>query len=150
MPGPLPKDPAVRQRRNKSSTRAILPAENLPRTKAPKLPKLPDGEEWHAMAKEYWKVIWSSPMSVEFLRGDEPALYRLLMLVNRFWNTGSLNVAKEIRMLEREFGLTPLSRRRLEWTVAQAEEAKDKHEQNRVERSKAPIVDVDPRGVLEQ
>ena len=147
MPGPMPKDLSIRQRRNKSATRAILPAE-LPRFQAPKLPKLPEGETWHPMAKQFWKTIWASPIHVEFLRADEPALYRLVMLVNAFWTKNSLAIAAEIRLLEREFGLTPLSRRRLEWTVAQAEEAKDKHEQKRVRR--AVIIDADPRGVLDR
>jgi len=91
-------------------------------------------------------------MSSEFVHGDEPALYRLLMLVDKYWKYGSLEVAKEIRLLEREFGLTPLSRRRLEWTVAATEEAKDMHEVNRAKRAKK-LIDakaVDPRGVLEQ
>lgn len=147
MPGPLPKDPALRQRRNKKSTRAILPAEAARRLRRPNLPELPEDETWHPMARRFWELVWASPLSFEFLRADEPALFRLLMLVNRYWNTGSLNVAKEIRMLEREFGLTPMSRRRLEWTVAQAEEAKDRHEQKRARR--AVVIDADPRGVLD-
>lgn len=85
-------------------------------------------------------------MSHLFLEADIPVLFRLLILVNRFFWNGSLKVAAEIRMLEREFGLTPLSRRRLEWTVAQAEEATDRHEQKRSRR--AVIIDADPRGVL--
>lgn len=86
-------------------------------------------------------------MHFEFVRGDIPALFRLVALVNSFWWDGKLDVAKEIRLLEREFGLTPLSRRRLEWSVAQAEEAKDIHERKRSKRGL--ILDVDPREVLE-
>lgn len=151
MPGPTPKDPAIRQRRNKSSSRAVLPAETRMRIRAPRLPKLPDGEKWNDEAVHFWAAIWSSPMSAEFVRADEPALRRLVLLVNMFWNKKDLEVAKEIRALEKEFGLTPLGRRRLEWTIAQAEDAKDKHEQNRVKHA-GKIVDVnlaDPRGVLE-
>lgn len=86
-------------------------------------------------------------MHFEFVRGDIPALFRLVALVNSFWWDGKLDVAKEIRLLEREFGLTPLSRRRLEWSVAQAEEAKDQHEQKQSKR--AIIIDeIDPREVL--
>jgi len=85
-------------------------------------------------------------MHYEFLRGDEPALFRLVVLVDLFWKTGSLKVAGEIRLMEREFGLTPLSRRRLEWNVAQAKEATDKLERRRVREAKP--IDVDPRGVL--
>jgi hypothetical protein len=160
MPGPMPKDPAMRQRRNKSSTKAMLPAEPAPRLRRPKLPvilrktKVGDVEmeapiAWHAMAEAFWCVVWESPMHHEFLRADEPALIRLLMLVHIFWSTGGdLAMAKEIRMMEREFGLTPLSRRRLEWTVAQAEEARDRHEEKRIARA-GPVIDLDTRGVLE-
>src|SRR4030042_1063961 len=146
MPGPLPKNPSIRQRRNRSTSRAMLPAEVGHRKYRPRLPALPKDEKWHPMAIKFWAEVWSSPMSHMFVEADLPALFRLLLLVHRFWNTGSLNVAKEIRMLEREFGLTPLSRRRLEWTVAQAEEATDRHEQRRSRR--AVIIDADPRGVL--
>ena len=86
-------------------------------------------------------------MHFEYLRGDLPALYRLIILVDAFWKSGKLDTAKEIRLLEREFGITPLSRRRLEWSVAQAEEARDQHEQKRSRR--AVIIDGDdPREVL--
>lgn len=162
MPGPMPKDPAVRQRRNKTTTRALLVADESPRLRAPKLPPLPAkkrkkkgeeievADEWHPMARQFWALVWSSPMMSEFVHADEPALFRLVYLVDKFWKSGSLAIATEIRMLEREFGLTPLSRRRLEWTVVQAEEAKDRHEVNRAKRA-VPIEAefVDPRGVLD-
>ncbi len=125
----------------------MLPADAGHRERQPRLPALPEGTDWHPMAVKFWHVIWDSPMSYTFLRADEPALFRLLMLVNMFWLTGGLAVAREIRMLEREFGLTPLSRRRLEWTVAQAEEATDRHENRRSRR--AVIIEADPRGVLD-
>jgi hypothetical protein len=99
------------------------------------------------MAQRWWQAVWASPMHFEFVGGDVPALFRLIMLVNSFWWDSKLDVAKEIRLLEREFGLTPLSRRRLEWSVALAEEAKDKHEHRRSKRGL--IIDVDPRKVLE-
>ena len=147
MPGPMPKSLAIRQRRNKAASRATLPADSPRRYQRPELPDLPDGKKWHSMARKFWRLIWSSPMSFEYLRADEPALFRLMYLVNAFWHEHSLEVAKEIRLMEREFGLTPLSRRRLEWTIAQTEDAKGKHEQNRIRR--AQVVDADPRGVLE-
>lgn len=154
MPGPLPKDPAIRERRNKSSSRALLPAESEVRPDAPQLPALPGKKKWHAMAQLFWETVWASPMSAEFVHGDELALIRLLVLVDAFWRATKpaykLAYAREIRMLEREFGLTPLSRRRLEWTVAQAKEATDQHEQKRAKR--APLLDggSDPRKVLDE
>lgn len=91
-------------------------------------------------------------MSSEFAHGDEPALFRLVILVNSFWTKKNLEVAKEIRMMEREFGLTPLSRRRLEWTIAETEETQDRHEENRSKRAKRMIDGhfEDPRGVLNE
>jgi hypothetical protein len=70
------------------------------------------------------------------------------MLVNSFFATGELEYAREVRLLEREFGLTPLSRRRLEWTVAQSEEAVDRHVQRRIKRVR--VIDGDPRQALEE
>lgn len=135
MPGPAPKDPRLRQRRNKAATRALLTTRERPRLRAPRLPEVEmvvEGEdgvretrvlEWHPMAREFWLRVWASPMVHEFLRADEPALMRLLYMVDRFWKTGDMQAAVEIRHLEKEFGLTPLSRRRLEWSVVQTEEA---------------------------
>lgn len=148
MPGPLPKDPAVRQRRNKATSRAILPAEETPIEAQPRLPKCPSEGGWHSMAKQWWLDVWSSPMSSEFLRGDIPALFRLVSLVDSYWKTGDLQIAKEIRLLEREFGLTPLSRRRLEWQVVQTEEIEDRRAQRRARRAVEGQAS-DPREVLE-
>ena len=146
MPGPMPKRPELRQRRNKAVTRAVLPAVQGGALEKPRLPACPNDGPWHAMAKRWWADVWDSPMAFEFLGGDVPALFRLAALVDRFWKTGALAVASEIRLLEREFGLTPLSRRRLEWQVATAEDAKDKHERRRARR--ATPVEGDLREVL--
>lgn len=147
MPGPAPKPEHLRQRRNKSASKALLPAEAEPIVDKPRLPTCPNGDGWHNMAKRWWADVWSSPMRYEFLGGDLPALFRLVALVDKFWRSGSLNYAKEIRLLEREFGLTPLARRRLEWQVAQTEEAKDKHNMRRARRAQVISGD-DPREVL--
>ena len=147
MPGPMPKNPALRQRRNKSASRAILPPEIAPIRYAPRLPEVVKGG-WHKLTRAWWRDIWSSPLRHEFLRADLGALFRLAILVDAFWKFQQLAIAKEIRLLEREFGLTPLSRRRLEWTITQAEEAIDRHEQKRA-RS-AVILQDDPRKVLDK
>jgi hypothetical protein len=149
MPGPIPKDASVRQRRNKSASQALLPAESKPIVELPKLPARDDKAKWHPLAELWWSIIWASPQSAQFLQSDLGALFRLVDLVHRYWNTRSLEVAKELRMLEREFGLTPLSRRRLEWTVVQAEDAKDGRELGRARRAKpANGKAKDPREVL--
>ena len=97
------------------------------------------------MARQWWADVWSSPQRHEYLRADLPALFRLVKLVDVFWKTGELSVATEIRLLEREFGLTPLARRRLEWHVIQTEEAIDQREIKR--RNRAKVVG-DPRDIL--
>lgn len=102
------------------------------------------------MARRWWREVWSSPMAEEFLRGDEPALFRLVALVDTYWRTMDLEVAREIRLLEREFGLTPLSRRRLEWNVAKIEDAVDRLRERRGKRPKIINGSVsDPRQVLD-
>ncbi len=147
MPGPMPKDPAMRQRRNKATTRALLPAEAAPITRRPSLPANPLGE-WHKLTVAWWDDVWSSPMRGEFMRADLGALFRLAMLVDVFWKSGKLETAKEIRLLEREFGLTPLSRRRLEWTVAQADDAVTRGEGRRAKTAR--VIDHDPREALNE
>jgi hypothetical protein len=146
MPGPPPKALELRQRRNKVATRATLPAEDSPITNTPRLPKNPLGQ-WNKLTRAWWKDVWSSPQSSEFLRADLGSLFRLAILVDMFWKSGKLAVAKEIRLLEREFGLTPMARRRLEWQVTQTEEAKDRHDNRRARQARS--VDSDPRGALE-
>lgn len=145
MPGPMPKDPTMRQRRNRTSTRAVLEPESNPIKRRPPLPDNPMGE-WNDLTVRWWKDVWSSPLSGEFLRADLGSLFRLAILVDKFWKTGKLALAKEIRLQEREFGLTPMSRRRLQWQVTSSEEASDRLERRRAHG--AQVVQGDPREAL--
>ena len=145
MPGPVPKDPAVRQRRNKASSRASLGAENAPRKRAPRLPEL-EGKPWHRMTRAWWRDVWHSPMAAEYVRADEHALYRLAVLIDGFWTQPTKELASEIRMQQQAFGLTPLDRRRLEWSIEQAEAASTRRGQRRVRQAQAG--EIDPRSVL--
>ena len=144
MPGPTPKNPATRQRRNKSATRALLPAEAAPRLRAPALPKQ---REWNAMTLRWWRDVWSSPMAGEYLRADEHALLRLAMLIDMFWTEPSRDLAAEIRLQQQAFGLTPLDRVRLEWSIEQAEQARDRGDRQRIKRA-IIIGGDDPRELL--
>lgn len=147
MPGPIPKPPEMRQRRNKSASRALLPAEQHPIEGRPRLPTCPNGEGWHVMARRWWADVWDSPVRGELIRADLGSLFVLVVLVDKAWRDGfSLAVVREIRLREREFGLTPLSRRRLEWSVVQAEDAKDKRDSRRARQAR--VIDGDPREVL--
>lgn len=127
MPGPAPKDPKLRQRRNRTATAATLYVVE-PINGQPELPKRrPDRKKWHAWTLEWWGLVWQSEMREEFLRSDVPVLVRLALLVDNYARDPRPSLAAEIRMQEQRFGLTPLDRRRLQWEVRRANEAERKN-----------------------
>lgn len=147
MPQPL-KDQSIRQRSNKASTRATLKTPNKQNILIPDLPDHPqiqNGLQWEELTLAWWQSVWSSPMASQYLESDYFTLLRLAVLQDKFWKKPSNTVAAEIRMLERDFGLSPLNRKRLEWTTNAAEESTDKRERR---RSKGAIIPHDPREAL--
>ena len=135
MSGPAPKHPSARARRNKTSTRATLsPVHDV---EAPKLPSRPDG--WHEMTVQWWADIWASPMSPEWDESDVHNVYLLAMIYDDIWTAEGAReraqAASEYRQQRKDLGLTPFDRRRLEWTIEQADEARDKGDRR---RSSAP------------
>ena len=119
MPGPTPKNPATRRRRNQPATAAKLAA--VP--SGVKTPALPKGRKWHQQTRRWWKDIWASPMAPEFLQADVHGLFLLAVLVDDFWLEPSKELAAEIRLQRQCFGLTPIDRRRLQWEIERAESA---------------------------
>lgn len=119
MPGPLPKDPNTRARRNRSTTAAKLVDRGDARPTG--VPPLPAGLPWHELTQAWWADVWASPMAGEYLKVDVHGLFRLAMLVNRFW-MGDPSVAAEIRLTGQRFGLSPFDRRQLQWEIARVEE----------------------------
>jgi len=88
---------------------------------------------WRLETQQFWEDIWSSPMATEYhRRSDRHGLYRLAVLIDDFWSAPSADKNVEIRLAQKDYGLTPLDRRRLEWTIASAEKATDER------RSKKP------------
>ncbi|MBM3187087.1 MAG: hypothetical protein FJZ90_00005 [Chloroflexi bacterium] len=144
MPGPIPKPMALRERRNKVATRASLAPESEPRKRAPRLPKR-EGD-WHPMTRAWWRDVWHSPMAAEYIRADEHGLFRLAVLVDQFWAHPTSQLAAEIRLQQQAFGLTPIDRRRLEWSIEQAESATTKRQQRKVRQAHAG--EIDPREAL--
>ncbi len=143
---PQPKDKSIRQRRNASPSRANLPPEERPRKRAPSLPKRDDGSKWNRMTRAWWHDIWNSPMAEEYLRADVHALYRLALLVDAYWTKPTAGMAAEIRLQQQAFGLTPLDRRRLEWSIEQVEAAQSRVEARK--KSKRVKREDDPRDAL--
>lgn len=116
--GPAPKPAAQRRRRNKTSTKAQLPAEG----RTGPVPDLPDGE-WSPLTVDWWQSVWASPMATEFLDTDYQELVRVAMLVEMFAREPSRDLAAELRLQAARFGLSPIDRRRLDWEVAKSDDA---------------------------
>jgi hypothetical protein len=142
MPGPPPKDPALRQRRNRAATGATL---SLAPTgiEPPPLPDRKDDDgnvlDWHPMALDFWTEVWSSPMAAEYLDADVPGLFILAALTDAYWkavDAGKVGkeLAAEIRLQRIDYGLTPIARRRLQWEVERAEDAQDRGRRRRPTR----------------
>lgn len=109
---PTPKPAALRQRRNRTTTAATLPAGPVTRIELPER-----APSWHALTLRWWEVIWASPMVGEWVDADVPGLVALAYLWDAFYQTGEPKVHAEARMASREFGLSPLSRRQLQWEI---------------------------------
>jgi hypothetical protein len=125
MPGPFPKPAGQRRRRN-----AVNPPVSLPVVGRKGRPPKPHTDiEWGTVARAYWAALWSSPMATVYVKADEFALTRLCGLVDerdRF-QRGQLerfDGDAEIRQLGDRFGVSPLSRRRLQWEIEPADPAR--------------------------
>ena len=149
MPGPAPKPPGLRQRRNRASTKATLPTEA--KAAKQKIPPLPQRKgNWHERVIVWWESIWRSPMATEYLEPDKQGLILLAYLQQSFWtarsNKDRFRFAAEIRQQEVRFGLTPIDRRRLQWEVEKGESAAVRTATRR--KRKRPNPKNDPRDVL--
>jgi hypothetical protein len=142
----MPKDPALKQRRNRSATRAVLDGEYVQRKRAPSLFRRGEGATWHPMTRAWWRDVWRSPMAAEYVQADIHGLYRLAVLIDQFWAEPTKELAGEIRLQQQAFGLSPIDRRRLEWTIGQAEGASSKRQRRQVREADA--AEHDPRSVL--
>ncbi len=146
---PLPKNPATRQRANKQPTRAVLPVEARPIRTTPKLPAHPEKKAWHPLAKQFWADVWASPMASQYVEADIHGLIRMLVLTDAFFREPRVSVSAELRLLSQLYGLSPIDRRRLEWTVAKSEDAVEQIERKRAKVGRV-VKGNDPREVLNQ
>jgi hypothetical protein len=140
------KDPSVRARRNVATTASKLTAG------ARDVPDMPAGPIWHSETVRWWNDVWSSPMSPEWDESDEHNVILCALLYNDIWLAETAkerkDAAGEFRLQRRDLGLTPYDRRRLEWTIESADEARDRGRQRRARQLPEPVVGVDPRNVL--
>lgn len=145
MPGPPPKDPRLRQRRNKVSTQAVLKSDKPEEMPRPALPaRVADQRPWHPRTVAWWAELWSSPMAPEFVRFDANGLVDLAELQDQYHYKPDANTLREIRLQRACFGLTPIDRRRLGWEVKREGEEPEQPEAQAVQPTKAN----DPRNIL--
>jgi hypothetical protein len=140
--GPAPKPAHLRQRTNRKPGAAQLETPSG-KVDVPELPN-PDQREWHPMTVAFWKAIWASAMAAEWLPSDMYGLGRLVVLCDDFNKEPTAKLSAEIRMLQKDFGLTPLDRSRLSWEVQRGEEAERKRPRPEVKKTGTN----DPRAFL--
>lgn len=141
MPAHL-KDPAVRRRRNKATTRLVLSEEHQVEE-----PPLPASIAWHPLTQQWWSDLWASPMATEYLNVDINGLYRVAVLTNDFWTatTPRQRILAQVRLekADSEFGTNPLARRRLEWQIEATEDSKRRGRRHRADEVAAPPAPTD-------
>ena len=138
-----PKPPAKRQRRNHVDIREIeVPTGLVPH---------PAKKNWDKRTKAHWRKIWSSPLAREYIDVDVEGLYILMDLVEEYWKQGSGEVRGKatlegsINRQRQEFGLSPLSRRRLQWEIKRVEAEKPAQRPSQPKNGAEPV---DPRRLL--
>lgn len=107
---PVPKPPGARVRRNtgQSQWRTL----SAGKVKTPACPR-----KWSPSTRAWWRTIWRSPMATAWLEADVPALTRLGNLLELLLDEPTAAIASEIRQIEDRFGLSPKSRRQLQWSI---------------------------------
>lgn len=137
--GPPPKESSRRQRRNKTATPVAAPRTSRRRGSIPGLPIRPcfclerkrkpksgvcrtcKGTQvivWHNMTAIWWRHLWTSPFASNYLEMDQQPLINLAELQDTVnWDPHNMKAQTELRLQRNYFGLTPLSRRSLQWEV---------------------------------
>lgn len=160
MPGPPPKEASKRARGNKTSTKATLST-----VVDHEVPPLPDPEHWLARpvingqevtfggddapvdwskaVKDWWITIWTSPMSNEFHESDTAQLHLACFYLHQVTNpyikmAERLAAAAKHEACVRNFGLTPMSRRSLQWEIEKVTEAEDRRKRRQSDKNPLP------------
>ncbi len=149
MQGPIAKHPSARQRRNKTSTsrEIVLSGEIRPVPDLPELRKKVDGQlvaaDWHPEVVVAWAEMWQYPLVYEAPTVDRHQLRVYARLLQDFWERADAGrpineTARDVRMMGEQWGVGEKSRRHLQITIQEAEEA--------IERGrKAQTVDIGPQ-----
>lgn len=137
--GQMAKHPSARARRNNVSTAReivlrrpddeLLPVPDLP----PRMLKFNKDEpaqevEWHERATVAWAEMWQFPLVYEAPQVDHHLLFVYIALVDDFWRKleqgrAVTEQANQIRAFSEQWGVGEKSRRHLQITIQEAEEA---------------------------
>jgi hypothetical protein len=152
MPGPAPKDPSTRARRNADpipgTVLAFIPGVQ------PELPRRfetadVDGApirreiDWPERTVEWWGMWGDSAIAEKFTASDWEFLLDTAAIHAAFWD-GDLKQAPELRQRVAKFGATPEDRARLRISYAAADEADERAVRVR-KPSVQPTASTDPR-----
>lgn len=122
-PGPAPKDPSQRRRRNAPARGEWV---DLPELTKPVLPELPEGD-WSKRTQEAWALWRSDPATSQYSSAGIAQAINLLHLFEG-WVRGDEKYS-EVRLTMDGLGLTPKGKRDLRWRAPQ--ETKDEPQRER-------------------
>jgi hypothetical protein len=95
--------------------------------------------DWAEPVKAWWKSIWESPMSAEFVNSDIHGLYMACVYLHESLNP-YYKISERIKSSQaweaaiKNYGLTPTSRESLRWAVSQGTQAQNRTNQLRAEQ----------------
>lgn len=110
MPGPQPKDPAVRARRNKPASSAVLPA-----APAVRGPDLPAGHEWHQRVQDWWAALREHPVATRYTALDWQQALDVAELRQLYATAPTGRLFALIQQASVGLGLSEADRRRNGW-----------------------------------
>jgi len=119
MPGPPPKLPSNRRRRNPPAGGEWTMLGDPP-SKRPALPRPYPKGGWSPAAKTAWKSWWSSPVASMWDPSDHDTVEMLLRLIHN-WDPPTASQATAIQRFKNGLGLTPAGRRQLRWMFPREE-----------------------------
>lgn len=127
MPGPPPKHPSERRRRNLPPPLTQLPAEG----------RKGDAPEWPLTAgtqaeRRVWAELWATPQAVmwERLGWTRTVARYCRFLVRAEKKDAATGLLAEVRQLEDRLGLTSMAMKRLQWEIVADEMAELRDEKD--------------------
>lgn len=98
--------------------------------------------DWHAQTVAWWNDVWTSPMAAEWDESDVHNVVVVALLYDDIWTAatpkGRKDALAEYRLQRADLGLSPYSRRRLEWTIESAAEAVERGTRRRSGGAQGP------------